>query len=112
MKRIRMALAAVALVLAASTAASIAAETKPQPKPGMHGMMGGGEPGMMMGPGQHGMMMGCPMMSAGGSPMMMGRGTMPALPPGNEKLQMQMHAEIMQKVGEIIAKYADKLPQR
>jgi hypothetical protein len=31
---------------------------------------------------------------------------MPQLPPGNEKLQLQMHAEIMQKVGEILGKYA------
>ena len=28
----------------------------------------------------------------------------PQLPPGNEKLQM--HVEIMQRVGEILAKYA------
>ncbi|TAL79731.1 MAG: hypothetical protein EPN76_01270 [Burkholderiaceae bacterium] len=34
---------------------------------------------------------------------------MPQLPAGNEKLQLQMQAEIMQKVGEIIGKYADKI---
>jgi len=34
----------------------------------------------------------------------------PRLPHGNEKLQLQMHAEILQKVGEIEAKYAAKLP--
>lgn len=33
-------------------------------------------------------------------------GLIPVLPPGNEKLQLQMRAEIMQKVGEILAKYA------
>jgi len=33
----------------------------------------------------------------------------PPLPPGNEKLQLQMQAEIQQKVGEIIKKYADQL---
>jgi hypothetical protein len=33
----------------------------------------------------------------------------PHLPPGNEKLQLQMQAEIMQKVGEITAKYAAQL---
>jgi hypothetical protein len=31
---------------------------------------------------------------------------MPQLPPGNEKLQLQMHADMMQKVGEILSKYA------
>lgn len=34
---------------------------------------------------------------------------MPQLPPGNEKLQLKMQAEIMQKVGEILAKYADQV---
>lgn len=37
---------------------------------------------------------------------------MPMLPPGNEKLQLQMQAEIMQKVGEIMAKYANQIQQR
>lgn len=34
---------------------------------------------------------------------------MPQLPPGNEKLQLKMQAEIMQKVGEILGKYADQV---
>ena len=34
---------------------------------------------------------------------------MPKLPPGNEKLEFQMHAEMMQKMGEIAAKYADRI---
>lgn len=34
----------------------------------------------------------------------------PRLPHGNDKLQLQMHAEILQKVGEIEAKYAAQLP--
>ncbi len=42
-----------------------------------------------------GMMGGCPMMGQ--------------LPPGNEKLSMQMHAEMMQSMGEIMRKYADKI---
>jgi hypothetical protein len=47
------------------------------------------------------MMQGCErMMSARGGH------AMPQLPSGNEKLQLQMHAEIMQKVGEILSKYA------
>jgi hypothetical protein len=47
--------------------------------------------------GTHGMMSSCPMM---------GGGMMPQLPPGNEKLQLQMWGEMMQKMGEIASKYA------
>ncbi|CAJ0682996.1 MAG: hypothetical protein ACRYGJ_30380 [Janthinobacterium lividum] len=54
----------------------------------MHSMMMGH---MMDG----GMMGGCPMMGQ--------------LPPGNEKLSMQMHGEMMQAMGEILRKYADKI---
>ena len=40
-----------------------------------------------------------------------GQGMMiPTLPPGNEKQQLLMQAEIQQKVAEIIAKYAQQLP--
>ena len=35
----------------------------------------------------------------------------PQLPPGNAKLQMQMQAEIMQKVGEVLAKYAEQVKE-
>ena len=62
-----------------------------------HGMKGGG----MM----HGEMMG--MMN--GCKAMMNSSLAPQLPPGNEKLQLQMQAEIMQKAGEIIAKYAERI---
>jgi hypothetical protein len=31
---------------------------------------------------------------------------MPQLPPGNEKLQLQMWGEMTQKIGEIASKYA------
>ncbi|SOY44437.1 hypothetical protein [Cupriavidus taiwanensis] len=34
---------------------------------------------------------------------------MAQLPPGNEKLSMQMHAEMMQAMGEIMHKYADTI---
>jgi hypothetical protein len=63
-----------------------------QGMPGMHGMMSGG----------------CPMMGGGmaGGPMSSG---MPQLPPGNEKLQLQMWGEMMQKVGEIASKYATQV---
>lgn len=39
-----------------------------------------------------------------------GSGAALRLPAGNEKLQLQMQAEIMQKTGEILAKYAARLP--
>ncbi len=48
---------------------------------------------------------------------MMGEGHMPhmvalpSLPPGNAKLELQMQAEIMQKVGEILAKYASQVKE-
>ncbi|MGE0372754.1 MAG: hypothetical protein AB7Q01_12765 [Gammaproteobacteria bacterium] len=67
-------------------------------------------PGMGMGM-RHGGGMKCPMhdkmkhRAHGGQVIMV-----PRLPPGNEKLQLQMHAEILQKVGEIEAKYAAQLP--
>ena len=107
-------LAAVFLVASAGTA--IAAEN-PQ---SMQDMMRQHHPEAAQG--QQAMMMNCPMMQGmmGGGTMgrgMMGGGTMqgpmgarmPQLPPGNEKLQLQMQAEIMQKVGEIMARYAAQL---
>lgn len=66
------------------------------------GGMGG--PGMMMGGGMMNMMGQCERMMAA-----RGGHAMPQLPPGNEKLQLQMHAEIMQRVGEILAKYAAQI---
>ena len=42
---------------------------------------------------------------------MMSRGSMmPDLPPGNEKLNAQMHAEMMQAMGAIMQKYAERMP--
>jgi hypothetical protein len=68
----------------------------------MHGgaMNGGGMMGMMGGMGACGPMMGGASLSGG---------AMPQLPPGNEKLQLQMQAEMMQKMGEILAKYAARI---
>jgi hypothetical protein len=41
---------------------------------------------------------------------MMGHGQMMSnLPPGNEKLNLQMHAEMMQAMGAIMQKYADRI---
>lgn len=62
---------------------------------GMSGMMGGGMGGMM----------GCPMMAGGGH-------GMPHLPPGNEKLELQMHADMMKAMADVLAKYAARLPDR
>ena len=56
--------------------------------------------------GMMGMMSACQGMMGGHSA---GAGFVPQLPPGNEKLQLQMSAEIMQKVGEITAKYANQI---
>jgi hypothetical protein len=41
----------------------------------------------------------------------MGGAMMPQMPPGNEKLQFQMQAEMMQKMGEIAAKYAERIKE-
>lgn len=83
----------------------------------MQGMPGGGMrrckmmQGGMMGGGRT--MDGCGMMGGG----MMGAGMMdrmihiPRLPPGNEKLQLMMQAEILQKVGEVQAKYAAQIKE-
>lgn len=61
----------------------------------------------MMGQGMMDMMRSCQsMMGSGSSTGAMG---MPKLPPGNEKLEAQMHAEMMQKMGEIAGRYADRL---
>ena len=84
----RKAIAAVVAAAAVSLSAWSLAADKPAAQ-GMHGMQG------MQG--MHGMMSGCPMT---------GGGMMPQLPPGNEKLQLQMWGEMMQKMGEIASKYA------
>src|SRR5260370_1101705 len=60
-------------------------------KPGTQGMQGMHE---MMG-----MIRECQGMMGSG-------GMMPQRPPGNEKLQLQMWGEMMQKMGEIASKYA------
>jgi hypothetical protein len=99
--------------LVAGIAAPVSAAEMTHPPMHMQGMPGMPMQGMPSMPmqgmmGQQGMM--CPMMSGGMG--MMGRGGLPTLPPGNEKLQLQMHAEIMQKVGEIMAKYAAQIQSR
>ena len=80
----------IAAVIAA--AVSVSALSLAADKPAAQGMQG-----MQGMHGMHGMMSGCPMM---------GGGMLPQLPPGNEKLQLQMWGEMMQKMGEIASKYA------
>lgn len=106
--------------LAIGTMASAAGPTSPQQgaekgAQGHHGMMGDGMMGgggMTGGGGMGGMM---DMMKSCQS--MMGNsgmsGTaMPKFPPGNERLETQMHAEMMQKMGEIAARYAERIQTR
>lgn len=113
LKRTFVMLASATLLSGASTIAlSQQSPAKPAPAEGRsmdHGMMGG-RGGMMQGGGDMmgmmNMMQGCERMmnsSAGGGTMM------PKMPPGNEKLEFQMRAEMMQKMGEIAAKYASQV---
>jgi hypothetical protein len=67
-----------------------------KPPAGRGGMTGG-----MMGHGGMDMMKHCEQMMGA-----RGAHPVPQLPPGNEKLQLQMHAEMMQRMGEILSKYA------
>ena len=95
----------IALTLVALTAGggAVAAMAPDGKMPGMEGMQHGGQS-----------MMGCPMMSGGKMGGGMSGGMMGGamLPPGNEKLQLQMRAEIMQKVGEIMTKYANQVQSK
>ncbi len=110
-RTIAVAAAAAGLVLGASGALAQHQGMKPgagMPGQGMEGMQGE----------HHGKGMSCGMMQGGG---MMGGGMrghatggrshLPQLPPGNEKLQLQMQAEMMQKMGEILGKYAARVKE-
>jgi hypothetical protein len=103
-KRLLAALTA-ALMLSGASGLAFAQQPAPKPAPGMpmdQGMMGGGMMGMMN------MMHECHRMMRGAA---MGGAMMPQMPPGNEKLQFQMQAEMMQKMGEIAAKYAERIKE-
>ena len=107
MKRCIIAATLAGLMIGASTL-GFAAEPDRQPgratQQRMHDMQGmQGMRGMQGMQGMQGMMNMMHGMMAG----QMGSAVpVPQLPPGNEKLQLQMWAEIMQKVGEVVAKYA------
>ena len=107
-RRTRIVVTALAVGIGALTFSGIAAAQSEAPHkpgaPGMQGGMMGGQGGMG---GMMGMMQGCPMMQSGG----MGH-RMPHLPPGNEKLEMQMQADMMRAMAEILSKYAARLPDK
>lgn len=85
---------------------ALAAEPAPTPTPTPSP---GAGTGMGMGGGQMKMQgKRCQMMKAHGRMGQMLR--MPRLPAGNDKLQLQMEAEILQMLGQIQAKYANQLP--
>jgi len=85
------------LTLAFAPGVVLAADPAPSPMADMTRM-----PPMQGRMGKH-----CAMMKHGGMGQMI---RIPRLPPGHDKLQLQMEAEILQKVGEIQAKYASQLP--
>jgi hypothetical protein len=86
---------------------SLAADRDKPAAQGMHGMPATQGMPMQGMPGVQGMMgSGCPMMGGGMMGAQMSNAAMPQLPPGNEKLQLQMWGEMMQKMGEIASKYA------
>jgi Spy/CpxP family protein refolding chaperone len=87
--RLRVIVCAFAASAAFAVAGVAAAQSEAPHKPGAPGMQG------------------CPMMRGGG----MGHG-MPHLPPGNEKLEMQMHADMMRAMADVLTKYAARLPDK
>jgi hypothetical protein len=98
---------AIAAALTFSTWSLAADREKPATR-GMQEMQGTQEMQGMQGmQGMHGMMSGgCPMMGSGMAGGPMSSTAMLQLPPGNEKLQLQMWGEMMQRMGEIASKYA------
>lgn len=102
MKRQTVWAAVSAIVGAAAIPFAFSQDSRSGAQPGMGGMHG--QQGEQEQRGMMGMMQGCPMMSRTGGAS--SAGLIPQLPPGNEKLQAQMQAEIMQRAGEIAAKYA------
>ena len=109
--------AALLVAAAAALASTVALAAEPASKPEAnaagkgdmhHGMMGNSKSGGSM-MDMMGMMQSCQsMMGSGG---MHGDAAAFKLPPGNEKLETQMHAEMLQKMGEIATKYADRIKE-
>lgn len=112
MQRKHLMAAGLATAILIGSGSVVGAQERPSPErsiPNMEQMPGGMMGGGMMGGGMMGMMdmmaMCNRMMGSG----MTGAGMVPQLPPGNEKLQLQMQAEMMQRMGEILARYAAKV---
>jgi len=100
LKRTIAALCAAALF----PAAGVAQHQHEHDKPAAGATPGGGAmPGGMMDGPMMQMMQQCRRMGGGAM--------LPQLPPGNEKLQLQMHAEMMQKAGEVLARYASQIKE-
>src|SRR5260221_7987766 len=104
---IRKTVTAIVFVAAlGASALSIAADSdrpmgRSMERQGMHE-----KPGMQDMEGMMGMMGACQGMMGGHTA---GAGLMHQLPPGNEKIQLQVSAEMMQKAGKILAKYASQI---
>lgn len=90
-------------MLVSASSLAVAADKKQSERPA------GNMPGMEKMDMSHGMMGGGMMEMMHRCKQMMGSAMMPELPAGNEKLQVQMHAEMMQKMGEILGRYADRI---
>jgi hypothetical protein len=102
--RIKLALLGIVLFSAAGAIAAAEPDKPAGAMMGDHGSMMSG--GMMNGGGMMGMMRGCQAMMGGASGDAL---AVPKLPPGNEKLELQMRAEMMQKMGEIAGRYAGQI---
>jgi hypothetical protein len=106
MRTPRALIPAVATALLGGALTSVAQDTEraQTDEQTMGGHMMGGDMMRMC----HQMMMGGRM---GGQMGQMGAMTMPQLPPGNEKLELQMRAEMMRKMAEVMEKYAGRIRQ-
>ena len=90
-------------MLVSASSLAVAADKKQSERPA------GNMPGMEKMDMSHGMMGGGMMEMMHGCKQMMSGAMMLELPAGNEKLQVQMQAEMMQKMGEILGRYADRI---
>lgn len=117
MEKRKLVVSMLAVILLASGTGSMAAETTAPQKhagsmpgmemPGMDMMHSGGMKDMKGMASMMNMMGMCNGMMQGG---MMGH-MLPQLPAGNEKLQLQMQAEMMQKMSEVLSKYAAQIKE-
>ena len=90
---------AIALAAVIVSAGSFAFAQQPSQKP----------PGADQRSMEHGMMGMMNMMQDCQRMMTSGRSALPSMPPGTEKLEFQMHAEMMLRMGEIASKYAERI---